>query len=948
MNARKLFLLVILFLILLSLPLAARYAAFYVGRPIRPEVVRPALDQIKVPTPPAAQHSDEKVIAGDGIVVVDMAHENQISMPELNVLAGRLAARGHQFSDWTGGSLETALRQASAFVVAVPLESYSQDEIAVVRDFVETGGRLLLIGDPTRYSYQVDDWGWIIGIDSDARYLNSLSGSFGITYVDDYLYNVSDNEGNFRNIKLDDWGESVLTEGLDMVVFYAAHSLGVAEETAVILAGNDTWSSATDRAGGLVVAAQTTDGKVLALGDLTFMTEPYHTVRDNSRLIAQIADFLTAAERSYFLPDFPLFFGEKVALVLVNSPEIGTGQLQIVDKLEGLFEENDQLLVLVDEPDSRTDTIYAGIYSQADLISDTLAGFGVTLVYTPTEMVEEEQAPPSGDLEEEAEEGADKENGEPEEEDRGGRVEIDGLGSYDMSGIGAILYQLADEQEVLIVLAASQEGLAALLDLLAAGNLDACVVSEPVLLCPTGISMEEIEPSWEPIEAVPEEEPGSDEEDEEDEEEPPPSDGVQGSLDYGDSVSDILKAEEEHIWTFEGEAGDLVTIRVETESSDMDLVLSLEDAEGNSLSQADSNLSGMEEEIRNYELQDDGEYRIRVADFWEEGGDYTLSLALGTEAASAGGAISFGETVAGELELDQEAVWTFTGQAEQAVTIILQPDADSDMYLELTDEEGKTLDSSDNGYSGEEERIEGRLPADGTYRIVAAEYYGDPATYELTLLEGGEGGILGGWGIMIISADTGVAGLEGRTSAEIYYELLAPDYDVTLWVISEDGEPDLDEMQDRQLVVWSSGDFKGEEEYILFSYLFEGGSLLLSGAYPGLYEGEETAILRDLEVSSVPSDLTRGFQPGEIIAFPAEFEAVVFDSSEEEDGMLPVFLRGPNSEESGDVIAAGIQEGMPGGLHVLLIGFPFYMLPDAAQTQLVDNAMEWFDISPLP
>ena len=70
---------------------------------------------------------------------------------------------------------------------------------------------------------------------------------------------------------------------------------------------------------------------------------------------------------------------------------------------------------------------------------------------------------------------------------------------------------------------------------------------------------------------------------------------------------------------------------------------------------------------------------------------------------------------------------------------------------------------------------------------------------------------------------------------------------------------------------------------------------MVAGAYPVFFEGEETALLRDLEVSSVASDLTGGFTPGEVIELTGETEAAVFDSAEDEEGLVPLFLRGPAS-----------------------------------------------------
>ncbi len=42
--------------------------------------------------------------------------------------------------------------------------------------------------------------------------------------------------------------------------------------------------------------AQAQESKVLAIYDLTFMTEPYNGILDNNQLIANIADWLTSLE----------------------------------------------------------------------------------------------------------------------------------------------------------------------------------------------------------------------------------------------------------------------------------------------------------------------------------------------------------------------------------------------------------------------------------------------------------------------------------------------------------------------------------------------------------------------------------------------------------------------------------------------------------------------------
>ena len=189
---------------------------------------------------------------------------------------------------------------------------------------------------------------------------------------------------------------------------------------------------------------------------------------------------------------------------------------------------------------------------------------------------------------------------------------------------------------------------------------------------------------------------------------------------------------------------------------------------------------------------------------------------------------------------------------------------------------------------------------------------------------------------------------DGQTSAAVYLDLLAQDYDVTIWTLSTDGDIDPKEMGSYELVIWTSGDYQGGDDYALYTYLLDGGLLLLSGAYPVFYEGGETAVLRDVQVSTQESLLTTGFSPGEIFALSSELETVIFDTTEDEQGITPLFLRGPASEQAGDLIAVGVEEDDFDVIHALVVGVPLYTLPEWAQTQLVSNAIEWFEIAPLP
>ena len=79
--------------------------------------------------------------------------------------------------------------------------------------------------DPTRGLVIYDPTGDPIGNIPDTTEVNPLLEPFGITINSDYLYNLEENEGNFRNVYFESFGKSVLTWGLKKVVLYGTHSL---------------------------------------------------------------------------------------------------------------------------------------------------------------------------------------------------------------------------------------------------------------------------------------------------------------------------------------------------------------------------------------------------------------------------------------------------------------------------------------------------------------------------------------------------------------------------------------------------------------------------------------------------------------------------------------------------------------------------------------------------
>ncbi|RMG93813.1 MAG: hypothetical protein D6706_14845, partial [Chloroflexi bacterium] len=219
-------------------------------------------------------------------------------------------------------------------------------------------------------------------------------------------------------------------------------------------------------------------------------------------------------------------------------------------------------------------------------------------------------------------------------------VESD-LGKVQMSGTALLLL---DEQEngrrALIVLAASNQGLEntvnrllELIPLNASYALADCLLQDELALCPTNIPDEEVEAELKsggtPAEETEEEtetDGGADISD--------LNATLQGSISLGETVEAVLAPEESHAWTFsDGPA--LIDITVEG-GDDLDAILEIYDPDNQLLTSSDSSFSGGVEQLLGVDIPDDQTYTIVVRDFFNDGGDYTLTVSESTGVGEAG------------------------------------------------------------------------------------------------------------------------------------------------------------------------------------------------------------------------------------------------------------------------------------------------------------------------
>jgi hypothetical protein len=497
-----------LFVVLLVVPTLAR-AAYHYRRPyVAPGVQLPDLAQIQVSRAVSVPFADEDVQQGSGSVVVDRAHGNRVDDAELNVLLARLAKRGMQTTSvWPGASLPDALRSAEALVVVSPHAAYVEDEIAAVARFVEQGGRVLLAADPSRYEVAVqydEAGGERYLVQSDVPAVNSLASAFGLAFADDYLYNTQENAGNYQYVILRDLVDRPLSAGVTEVVFYAAHSVSASEEP-VIRSSADTASSLHEQGGGWVTMALGGGGHVLAVGDFTFMTQPYNAALDNDRLIANIADFIATAERTFGLAEFPSFLGSDIDLVPVFSDTeesaLSGATVSEVARLQAALSSAQKQLQWHAAPEAMHDRLYLGLYEGLDRVpeaADVLAQRGITLTLETAERARLALTPQP------TLQAADPEvTRTPTATVRPARdwIHVPGIGQ--IKAQQNALFYASEEQgrQLLFVLAYAEEGLSAAIDRLLNRDWNGCLIDDDrsadppyasMAVCPTEYAPSEV------------------------------------------------------------------------------------------------------------------------------------------------------------------------------------------------------------------------------------------------------------------------------------------------------------------------------------------------------------------------------------------------------------------------------------------------------------------------
>ena len=364
-------------LIIALLPLSAAvtfagvFLFFYQGRYDPPPSVDIPFHQITSPGAIPAVAVDSGIVQTQrGLLLVDALHANSFKESEIVTLSSWVANRGYDVevvgAFTTVGRenrltlLEDKLRRADSFLVMLPRYAYTEAEVGLVERFVEKGGKLLLVSDPTRPSR-----------------INALAKEFGVEFRPDYLYNTVEYDLNFRHIFVRDFQPTPLTNGLDTIALYIAGSVRSSGH-GLAFTDTNTRSSLVEAAEEFHPIAWGDSQNVLAIADFTFMIPPYNSLVDNDKLLSNLAHYLTDSQRSFDLEDFPHFYQggpEDTIDILLGQPSLWSSGTEMRNGLSAYGLSSGMRGV----EDVSRDTVFLGLYEDALQVSQYLQAAGIRI-----------------------------------------------------------------------------------------------------------------------------------------------------------------------------------------------------------------------------------------------------------------------------------------------------------------------------------------------------------------------------------------------------------------------------------------------------------------------------------------------------------------------------------------------------------------------------------------
>ena len=259
-------------------------------------------DAVSDPLPRGGSVDPDPSIGTGDVVLVDDSNGNRFTRADIGPLTEGIGRSGARVQFHETGEFEDALTTADALVVVDPATAYSESEIDAIDAFVDDGGRLLILAEPTRTSIS----GGLLGTQLTAQEseLTGLGSRFDVQFDTRYVYDQTQNDGTYQQVVAEPSGDGALSEsgtarlGADAEIAFSVASevQSTGDGEPVLVSGETARTAGTDDPRRHTLAVR--DGNVLAVGDTSFATAGRYDVGDNEAFLTGIVEFLVGADEA--------------------------------------------------------------------------------------------------------------------------------------------------------------------------------------------------------------------------------------------------------------------------------------------------------------------------------------------------------------------------------------------------------------------------------------------------------------------------------------------------------------------------------------------------------------------------------------------------------------------------------------------------------------------------
>ncbi|MBN2304994.1 MAG: redoxin family protein [Anaerolineae bacterium] len=208
-------------------------------------------------------------------------------------------------------------------------------------------------------------------------------------------------------------------------------------------------------------------------------------------------------------------------------------------------------------------------------------------------------------------------------------------------------------------------------------------------------------------------------------------------LSYGETVQGRISGNDpRQLYSFEGRAGDVITLTVSHNPNGAPLRIEVKDSHVHRLAVSEESIDGAGA-LADLELPEDGRYHVTVMRARGDDTEYmTFTLTLAAAGYESGSVdlppgdmtLAYGDTAAGTISNEQpEQRWMFAGQQGDVIAVVMARDDDADGsldgYLQLVGPDGGVLVEVDDSPDNVMPTLTGYvLPEDGIYTLVATRF----------------------------------------------------------------------------------------------------------------------------------------------------------------------------------------------------------------------------------